>query len=94
MGRIIYLTATSLDGFIADRANSLDWLFAVPGGDEAMSEVTGFTEGVGVMVEGSTTYAWMLDHEDLIEHPEKWQEFYADRPTFVFTSRNLPSVSG
>lgn len=94
MGRIVYLTATSLDGFLADPDGSLDWLFAVPGGEEAIAEVTGFADGVGVMVEGSTTYNWVLDHEQLIDHPDKWQQFYADKPTFVFTTREQPVVAG
>ena len=29
-GRIVYETATSIDGWIADQQNSLSWLFAVP----------------------------------------------------------------
>lgn len=29
MTRIVYATATSLDGFLADADHSLDWLFAV-----------------------------------------------------------------
>lgn len=26
----------------------------------------------------------------MLEEPEKWQQFYGSRPTFVFTSRELP----
>jgi hypothetical protein len=33
-----YYTATSIDGFIADQDNSLDWLFAV---DEGREDETG-----------------------------------------------------
>lgn len=33
MTRIIFDTATSLNGFIADEDNSLGWLFEVEGGD-------------------------------------------------------------
>jgi len=93
--RFVYATATTLDGFIADPDNSLDWLFAVEGGDESIADLESFVAGVGVMVEGSTTYRWVLDHEELLEKPEKWQEFYGDRPTYVFSSRSdLPLVPG
>src|SRR5215203_672833 len=34
MTRVIYFTACTLDGFIADEQDSLDWLFEVPHGDE------------------------------------------------------------
>lgn len=44
-----------------------------------------------MLVEGSTTYQWILDHEKLVDNPEKWQQLYADKPTFVFTSRQ-PAV--
>lgn len=84
---IVYLTATTLDGYLADPHGSLDWLFAVDGGDEALAEVGEFMGGVGAIVQGSSTYEWVVEHEDLIAHPGKWQQSYADRRTFVFTSR-------
>ena len=40
---------------------------------------------------GSTTYEWVIGHENLLENPQRWQEFYANRPTWVFTNRE-PSV--
>jgi dihydrofolate reductase len=95
MTRFVYATATSLDGFLADADSSLDWLFAVDGGEESLAGLEPFVAGVGVMVEGSTTYRWVLDHEGLLEAPEKWQEFYGQRTTYVFTSRrDLPLVAG
>ena len=95
MTRIVYATATSLDGYLADSSGSLDWLFAVEGGDQAMAEGNEFMTGATVQVEGSTTYRWLLEHENLVEDPEKWQTFYGDRKTFVFTSRaDQPVVDG
>jgi len=95
MPRIVYATATSLDGHLADAEHSLDWLFAVDGGDDAIAEGAAFMAGVTVQVEGSSTYRWLLEHEELLEHPEKWQTFYGDRKTFVFSSRaDLPIVPG
>lgn len=91
---IIYMTATSIDGFLADSNNSLDWLLAVEGGEDAFAEFQLFIAGVSVIVEGSTTYEWVIDHEHLLERPTKWQELYGDKKTFVFSSRpgELPRV--
>jgi dihydrofolate reductase len=95
MTRFVYATATTLDGFLADADNSLDWLFVVEGGQESLSGLETFVAGVGVMVEGSTTYLWVLEHERLLDAPEKWQELYGDKTTYVFSSRpDLPLVPG
>lgn len=61
MGRIVFDTATSLNGWIADEHNSLAWLFA---------------------------------ESDILAHPQKWREFHGDKPTFVFTTRQLPVPEG
>jgi len=95
MTRFVYATATTLDGYLADPNHSLDWLFVVDGGEESLGAMETFIHAVGVMVEGSSTYRWIVEHESLLEHPEKWQEFHGDRPTFVFTSRtDLPVIPG
>lgn len=97
MTRTIFYTATTLNGFLADEHDSLDWLFAVQGGDPDTAtggEFARFLEGIGVVVQGSTTYEWVLDHEDVVAHPEKWPTFYGGRPTWVFTTRSLPVVDG
>ncbi len=88
MGRIIFDTATTLNGFLADHDNSLDWLFAVENGTEPPAELV--PADATVLVEGATTYQWILDHEGILEQPEKWQHFHGGRPTFVFTTRQLP----
>ena len=93
MGRIVFDTATSLNGWIADEDNSLDWLFAVEDGDQAAEGLWGPADAK-VLVEGSTTYEWVLAHEDLLANPEKWTGFFGDKPTFVFTSRTLPVPEG
>jgi dihydrofolate reductase len=94
MPRVIFYTATTLNGFLADDSHSLDWLFAVPGGEGGASDFTEFISPIGVLVQGSSTYEWVVEHEDLVDHPEKWPSYYGARPTFVFTSRDLPSVTG
>jgi len=92
MTRVIFNTATTLNGFLADDADSLSWLFSVPGADAAENDFGGFLEGIGALVMGSTTYQWVVDHEKLLEHPEKW--FYTGKPAFVLSSRPLPLVAG
>src|SRR3954451_25089890 len=92
--RTQYLTATSLDGFIADPDNSLDWLFAVEQGEGADERWDAFMAQVGAMAMGATTYQWCVDHDKLLDDPHKWQEYYGDRPCWVFTHRDLPAVPG
>jgi dihydrofolate reductase len=92
MGRILFDTATTINGWIADTDNSLAWLFAVEGGEHPDEGL--FPTGATVLVEGSTTYEWLLNESDLLRHPEKWKEFHGDRPTFVFTTRQLPVPEG
>jgi dihydrofolate reductase len=90
-----YYTATSIDGFIADQNNSLSWLFEVPGDDVGHEErFDRFFSDVGAMAMGATTFEWVVDHEQLLEHPEKWHGFYADTPCWVFSHRELPTFSG
>jgi dihydrofolate reductase len=88
-----YYTATTLDGFIADEQNSLDWLFAVERGEADESFGTFFAQ-VGAMAMGATTYEWVLDHESLLEHPERWHAYYGDTPCWVFTHRALSKIHG
>lgn len=92
MGRIIFDTATTINGWIADEHNSLAWLFAVENGEAPEAGL--FPPDAAVLVEGSTTYEWLLAQEDLLADPEKWQEFYGEKTTFVFTSRELPVPAG
>jgi dihydrofolate reductase len=93
MAKTQYYTATTLDGYIADEQNSLDWLFEVDrgGGDGGWAE---FYAGVGAMAMGATTFRWVVDHEDLLNKPEAWRQWYADTPCWVFTHGELPAIPG
>ena len=85
-----YYTATSIDGYIADPDNSLDWLFEV---DEGTDNPFGaFFAGVGAFAMGATTYEWVLKNDNLLAEPENWHDMYGDIPCWVFTHRDLPPV--
>ena len=92
--RVQYFTAATLDGFIADADNSLDWLFAVPHSqDDGVWDR--FIDGVGVLVMGATTFEWMLAHDpEMRTGPERWREYYGDRPCRVFSHREQPPIPG
>jgi dihydrofolate reductase len=92
MGRILFDTATSVNGYIADEHNSLAWLFAVENGETPDDGLV--PSGATVLVEGSTTYEWVLAESDILANPERWTEFHGHRPTFVFTTRDLPKPQG
>jgi dihydrofolate reductase len=86
-----YYTASSLDGFIADPRNSLDWLMQF--GDPEEGSYPAFIRDVGAIAMGSTTYEWVLDnhiHPDS-GNPQPWP--YA-QPAWVFTSRSLRTIDG
>jgi dihydrofolate reductase len=96
MTRVVYFTACTLDGFIADEHDSLDWLFEVPhdSGEEGDDgDWDAFISRIGPLVTGTTTYRWMLD-QHFTEHPEQYAGFYGDRPLWVFTHRDLPGIPG
>jgi dihydrofolate reductase len=92
MGRIVFDTATSINGWIADENDSLSWLFAVENGEEPDDGL--LPSGATVLVEGSTTYEWILREQQILDHPERWRQFHGDKPTFVFTTRDLPIPAG
>ena len=86
-----YFTATSVDGYIADSENSVDWLFQFGGGPGETYH--NFIKEVGAIAMGSTTYEWILEHgvsEDG-KNPKNWPY---EQPCWIFTSRKLPVIEG
>ena len=75
----VYFTASSLDGFIVDEANSLDWLTSRAIDVNGPFGYQAFNTGVGALVMGSATYEWLL-----VNQPGEWMY---DQPTWVLTSR-------
>jgi dihydrofolate reductase len=88
-----YYTATSLDGFIADPNNSLDWLFTRAREEDGPGNYADFIAEVGAVAFGSTTYQWVIDHEFKDKDPADWKWPY-DIPCWVFTHRELTVIPG
>jgi dihydrofolate reductase len=86
-----YYTATTLDGFIADPDNSLEWLFTRARDEDGPLNYGAFIADVGALAMGSTTYEWIIDHEFNGKDPSEWKWPY-DIPCWVFTHRQLPVV--
>src|SRR3954453_23085918 len=87
--KTVYYTATSLDGFIADAQDSLDWLFVQDLDREGPMNYTSFIAGVGALVMGATTYEWIRAR--IVAGRDKWSY---PMPTVVVTHRALPAVEG
>ncbi|MDL9938804.1 dihydrofolate reductase family protein [Gordonia sp. ABSL1-1] len=87
-----YYTATTLDGFLADDQDNLDWLLSQPIDEQGAMNYTDFIGGIGALVMGATTYEWVVEHELAQGNPWPY-----DIPCLVFTHRDLtpaaPTVS-
>jgi len=81
-----YYVASSLDGFIADADNKLDWLLQF-GMEPYQQHYEAFLSKVGAIVMGSRTYEFVLG-----EGEDAWP--YRELPTWVVTSRDLPGIPG
>jgi len=86
-GRVQYLLAASLDGFLAEEDGGLEWLFQFgEAGTGEDSPVAEFLRTVGAIAMGSATYQFLLDND-------YWD--YGDTPVWVFTSRGeMPRFDG
>ena len=92
MALVRYYAAQTLDGYIAESDDTLDWLLKYEGHyDDADSDANqggydAFYEGIGALVSGSVTYEFVLEHLD------QWP--YAGKPYWVLSSRKLPEPEG
>lgn len=89
---VVYLTSTTLNGFIADSNDSLEWLFAVDATESPDHEA--FVETIGAQVMGANTYDWLINNQGLMDQPEVWQSIYGNMPVFVLTNRTFPVPHG
>ncbi len=85
-----YYTASSIDGFIADPENSLEWLFPNDIDQEGPMAYPEFIADIGALAMGSTTYQWLLDHAAQTGMSEPFYE----QPTWVFTHRTFAEPLG
>jgi dihydrofolate reductase len=92
-----YYCAMSLDGYIAESDDTLEWLLGYRGsyeGDDAESGkgkagYEGFYDGVGAVVMGSVTYEFIL------REPAAGTEWpYKGKPTWILSTRELPEPEG
>ncbi len=75
----VYFTAASLDGYIVDDHDSLDWLTSRTIDPHGPFGYESFSTAVGALVMGSSTYEWLLTHQ-----PGDWMY---SQPTWVLTRR-------
>jgi dihydrofolate reductase len=85
MAKTRYYCAMSLDGFIAESDDNLDWLLKYEGtyeaGEGGEPGYERFYRDIGALVMGSVTYEWILDQLD------GWP--YEGKPCWVLSSRDL-----
>ena len=75
----VYYTASSLDGYIVDEAESLDWLTSRTIDKDGPFHYDEFIKCIGAVVMGSATYEWIVKN-----HPGQWMY---EQPSWVVTHR-------
>lgn len=86
MARIVGYIATSLDGFIADAHDKLDWLFKYDSMDLGEHDYRTFIKTIRTLVMGRATYDFLAND------PSPWP--YADQRVIVVTSRPIDDPKG
>src|SRR5215217_5658902 len=94
--RTQYFCAASLDGYIATADDTIEWLTGYEGSYEGPDAEPGakggydrFYEGIGALVSGSTTYAFILGE---LAAGAEWP--YEEKPCWILSSRDLPVPEG
>jgi dihydrofolate reductase len=82
----VYFTASSLDGYIVDESDSLDWLTSRAIDADGPFGYEAFMKSVGALVMGSATYEWVANI-----HPGDWMY---GQPSWVLTHRPRIIVEG
>ena len=82
----VYYTASSLDGYIVDEHDSLDWLMSRTIDKAGPFHYETFVSSVGALAMGSATYRWVVENQ-----PGEWMY---EQPTWVLTTRPGIVVDG
>jgi dihydrofolate reductase len=96
VSKVVYYCAASLDGYIAEADDTIEWLMGYEGEppSDGVEPVEGgyedFYERVGALVSGSVTYEFILGHME--EGDTEWP--YPGKPYWVLSSRDLPVPEG
>lgn len=89
----VYYAAATLDGFIAEPEEKLDWLNEFEGAGYAGAKedigdagdgFPAFIEGIGALVMGAKTYEFMFEYGE-------WP--FGERPSWVLTHRELEPLT-
>jgi dihydrofolate reductase len=89
MSKTVFYSATTLDGYLADENDSLDWLFVQDQDESGPMNYGDFIKGIGAIAMGATTYQWILDHN--ARTGDTWAY---DMPCWVFTHRTFDEPDG
>ena len=97
MPKVQYYCASTLDGYIAEADDTLDWLtqyqpvrrYDAPEDAPMPGSYERFYEDVGALVSGSATYEFVLGE---LEGGLDWP--YRGKPCWILTSHDLPIVEG
>ena len=87
MRKVILFIAVSLDGYIADKNNSVDWLSGQNENEENIDTYSTFIKDVDTVIMGWNTY-----HQIVTElSPAEW--VYTGLTSYVITHRELSSTN-
>ncbi|MFC0277486.1 dihydrofolate reductase family protein [Enterococcus devriesei] len=80
MARAVFYGAISLDGYLADKQDRLDWLYNQPGGE--LVPYDQFYQGIDYTMMGRRTY-------DVVKRDAPKEVLYPEKENFVFSRSNL-----
>lgn len=86
MRKTVLFIAMSLDGYIAGKDGSVDWLQGQEPGQDDMTSYEEFAKGIDTVIMGSSTYEQIV-HE---LSPGEW--VYKDFTSYVLTHREFPQA--